>query len=188
MNTAVTLILSLQPSTCSSCQHAEMTEKFILEPCLSQCFLCLSVCSLIWETLRDLSRAVQPKPLCSLASDPACGGVDCLCADDFKCLQSSLETLQPPLEATILHCRAWTIPHPLLVTKRKSSQGRDKWVLLIPWDSLKVRHRPVLQQPKWFCLERTKGEPKVWAWAFFPYRAASAQLFPTTSETCLLLV
>lgn len=119
---------SLQPSTCSSCQHAQTTKKFILKSCLSQCSLCLSVRSLIWKTSVAFSTAVQPKPLCCFVSDPSwlSGGVDCLCADNFKYPQSSLETLQSPSKATILCCRTWTIPPPLLVIKGKSSQERAK--------------------------------------------------------------
>lgn len=174
MSTAVTLIP--KPATKHLWQLPTCTDnREVYPPALSFSMLPVSVWSLIWKSSGALSRSVQPKPLCSFVSDPAwfSGGVDCLCANDFKDLQSSLETLQLPSEATILCCRAWTIPPALLVTKSKSSQGRDKWVLLIPWDSPKGRHRPVHQQPKHICLKRSK-KPKVWAWAFFFYHAASA--------------
>lgn len=188
MNTAVALIP--KPATKHLQQLPTCTDEQEVHPrVLSFSMLPVPKCLIPYlENLGGSLRSCAAKIPLLLCLYPAwlIGGVDCLCADNFKHPQSSLET-QPPSEATILCCRVWTIPPSLLVTKGKSSQGRDKWVFVIPWDSLKVRHRPVPQQPKHICLERTKGEPKIWAWPYFLYRAVSAQLL-FTLETCLLLV
>lgn len=145
MNTAVTL--TPKPATeqvgwLSTC--AGRWEAYSVR--LSPCSLLLGVLSenlwgFVWSWL-----GCTPKPLHSFTSDSAwlVGGVGC-----HRHPQSSWQTLfnhhqKPPSHVVGIDKPTSTL---LLATKCRSSQGRVKWILLIPWDSPQMKHRPVPTQP-----------------------------------------
>lgn len=138
MSTAVTLIpkpateqLRWSPTCIGKWEVYPTVLSFSMLP-VSKCLIHY-LCGCLWSLL-----VCTPKPLRSFAFHSAwlIGGVGCLRADNQRYLQSSWQTLFNHHQKPPSHVIGTDNPTstPLLATKRRSSQGRVKWVLLISWD------------------------------------------------------